>query len=168
MISANIGKLDLTTTNNNIYFPSSTWNFFCYLHRWGPNSSNRRSANLEVWYLKLRLTSKLNLKKKHSTYICLPDPTWTQASQIFKSAKTTNIRKLHSFQSRKSPWYVFNIILHKDLVMPTFNDHMWTHYKQFYSNLMNIIKNLFQICRIIPLGDLKVPGWGVSSTNIKF
>ena len=92
-------------------------------------------------YSLLARNSKLKLRQKLNTYTYLLKPIWTYALQIYGTAKKTHIRKLQTFQSKtfraitKAPWYVSNITLHKDLQMPTVNDHIRTYYKRFHNNL---------------------------------
>jgi hypothetical protein len=104
-----------------------------------PLALNNRSRQL-----RFLLTSKhVNLKNKLLLYKLLLKPIWTYGIQLWGAAKPSNITKIQSFQSKclrqitKTPFYVSNDTLHKDLSIQTVKNVAKTFYKRMHSNLQN-------------------------------
>ena len=89
----------------------------------------------------LNKSSKLQLKHRLNIYKYLLKPIWAYGSQIYGSAKRTNIDLIQKFQSKTlrlithAPPYVSNLTLHTDLDILTVNNQIKQYYTRFHDRL---------------------------------
>ena len=87
------------------------------------------------------LKSKLSLNSKLTIYKSFLRPIWTYGSQIWGSAKPSQIQIIQAFQSislrliTSAPWYVTNNTLHKDLKIQTVEQLTKQYYNKFHKKL---------------------------------
>jgi hypothetical protein len=85
--------------------------------------------------------SPLKLKTKLLLYTSLLRPVWSYGTQIYGSAKASNLARLQRFQSKYlrlitgAPFYVSNMTLHSDLRLPFVKDYVKELYTSFHAKL---------------------------------
>jgi hypothetical protein len=95
---------------------------------------------LQTFKTTFRQQITLTIFNKLLIYTTIIKPIWTYGLKIWGSAKPSNIKCIHSFQSKvlqtivSTPFYVPNRVLHKDLNVPLVADLASTRYKSFHSS----------------------------------
>lgn len=109
---------------------------------WGPHlKSKRKLLDYRLHILRPILKSKLSINSKLTIYKSFLRPIWTYGSQIWGSAKPSQLQTIQAFQSislrliTSAPWYVTNITLHKDLKIQTVEQLIKQHYSKFHKKL---------------------------------
>jgi hypothetical protein len=97
-------------------------------------------------YLLLRHKSKLSINNKLLIYKTILKPIWAYGIQLWRTASMSNIEILECFQSRAlcmimdTPWYVPNMVIWKDLQIPTVK-HKISRYSYQYSKRLSVHRN---------------------------
>jgi len=93
---------------------------------WSPHlKSKRKLLNYCLHILLPTLKSKLSINSKLTIYKSFLRPIWTYDSQIWGSAKLSQLQTIQEFQFislrliKPAPWYVTNNTLHNDLKIQT-------------------------------------------------
>jgi hypothetical protein len=109
---------------------------------WGPRlKAKRKLLNSRLHLLRPLLKSNLQLKNNLLIYKSMIRPVWAYGAQIWGCAKTSQIKRIQSFQSiclrqiTSAPWFVNNHSLHKNLNIETFENLIIAYYKKFHSRL---------------------------------
>jgi hypothetical protein len=90
--------------------------------------------------------SKLSINNKLLIYRTILKPIWAYGIQLWGNASTSNIEILERFQSKylsiitDVPWYVQNMVIRKDLQIPTVK-HEISHYGYHYSKCLSVHPN---------------------------
>jgi hypothetical protein len=85
--------------------------------------------------------SKLSTSNKLLIYKTLLKPIWTYGIQLWGTAYTSNIEILERFQSKAlcmivyAPWYVPNIVIRRDLQIPTVKEEIHRYSSQYSARL---------------------------------
>jgi hypothetical protein len=113
---------------------------------WKQHIKEKRLAlnnRLKLLYRLVRTNSTLPLRQKRQLYLSLLRPMWTYGSQLFGTAKKSNIRSIQAFQSKflrlatGAPYYVSSHQLHSDLQVPTVSEVVRWLYKNFHDSLQD-------------------------------
>lgn len=94
--------------------------------------------------------SALPLRQKRQIYITLLRPMWLYGSELYGTAKKSNLRKIQAFQSKflrlitGAPFYVNSHILHSDLHLPTASEVIRWNYRRFHGKLEGHNNSLIQ------------------------
>jgi hypothetical protein len=97
-------------------------------------------------YWLLRRKSKLYIKNKLLIYKTIPKPIWVYRIKLWGTASTSNIEILGRFQSKAismitdAPWYVPNMVIRKDLQIPTVK-HEISRYSYYYNKCLSLHPN---------------------------
>jgi hypothetical protein len=111
---------------------------------WNPHTRLKRISldkRLKTLYYLLHRKSSLPMNQKLKIYSYLIRPIWTYGSQIYGSAKVSNINRIQTFQSKflrlitNSPSYVRNSVLHRDLNTNTVYATIKHLYNRFHYKL---------------------------------
>jgi hypothetical protein len=106
-------------------------------------------------YWLLGRKSKLSTGNKLIIYKTILKPIWTYGIQLWGAASTSNIEILERFQSKAlrtimdAPWYVLNMVVRRDLQIPTVKEEI-RHYSTQYSARLSghpndLIVNLIEL-----------------------
>jgi hypothetical protein len=85
--------------------------------------------------------SKLSTSIKLLIYKTILKPIWTYGIQLWDTASTSNIEILERFQSKAlrmimdAPWYVPNMIIRRDLQIPTAKEKVLRHSSHYSARL---------------------------------
>jgi hypothetical protein len=97
-------------------------------------------------YWLLGRKSKLSIKNKLLIYKTILKPSWACGIQLWGTASTSNIEILERFQLKDlrmitdTPWYVPNMVIRKDLQIPTVK-HEVSRYSYHYSKRLSVHQN---------------------------
>jgi hypothetical protein len=106
-------------------------------------------------YWLLRHKSKLSTSNKLLIYKTRLKPIWTYGIQLWSVASTSNIEILERFQSKAlrmivdAPWYVPNMVIRRDLQIPTVKEEIRRYGSQYSARLStrpnDVIVNLIEL-----------------------
>lgn len=107
------------------------------------NSHPPQAPQLKQPLPPITLPLYLSFKNKHFIYKMLLKPIWFYGLQLWGASKPPNINKIRNFmykclwQTTKSPYYVSNDTLDKDLFIPTILNKAKIFYKRLHSSTHN-------------------------------
>jgi hypothetical protein len=108
-------------------------------------------------YWLLGCKSKLYTSNKLLIYKTIPKPIWTYGIQLWGTASTSNIEIIECFQLKAlsmivdAPWYVPNMVIRRDLQIPTVEEEI-RRYRSQYSACLSTHPN-YLIVNLIELPD---------------
>jgi hypothetical protein len=111
---------------------------------WNPHTRLKKktlNSRLKLIFTLLHPRSRLSVQQKLNCYTILIRPIWTYGSEIYGSAKSSNIHRIQTFQNKTlrlitgCPPYVRNTTLHNDLKIKTVHEFIHAQYTRFYSKL---------------------------------
>jgi hypothetical protein len=106
---------------------------------------------LTKMYLLLERRSKLSTNNKLLLYKAILKPIWTYRIQLWGTASISKIEILKRFQSQAlcmivdAPWYVLNMIIRRDLQIPTAEEEIQRYSSQYSAHPNDLIANLMEL-----------------------
>jgi hypothetical protein len=106
---------------------------------------------LTKMYWLLGRKSKLSTSNKLLKYKAILKPIWTYRIQLWGTASISNIVVLEHFQSKAlrmivdAPWYVPNMVIRRDLQIPTVKGEIRRYSSQYSAHPNDLIVNLFEL-----------------------
>lgn len=92
--------------------------------------------------------SKLNLNNKLRIYKCILKPVWTYGIQLWGTACRSNVDIIERYQSKTlrlitgAPWYMRNICILKDLLMPSVREEITRFSERYLERLSDHVNPL--------------------------